>query len=371
MWDQEIIKNKGGEAKSGRGAKGGGGGKGGSKGKGAEGGGDGSSGKLFERGTAVKAHNHLLDDVYELFCTTGLTLDVSPLPSFFLLLIVLFFFFGGGSKVKCLTQKGQWEVNLWQNITSTHWLCTSCIWFPWRLHCIFGQERVEVWILKCKKAASPCISTPLSSLSERNLNLEIWLLLTLAAYVMMADSLQVRMLGRLMVSACSLVAVESKSCCTDPTALWTDEDLGWGWLEGCLLFLPPVSFLCGFMLLCFRLTTGFSHWWSPTVLVWGLLLPWLIVDSCLCKLSLQLIFMMLSWSTTMTLSFLEFAQQEFCRHVHGFHLCDTTSPVQLHLKLDGLRAGQAGSLENFFIWHVVLPFDAKDGVQAAFMKPLR
>ena len=51
----------------------------------------------------------------------------------------------------------------------------------------------------------------------------------------------------------------------------------------------------------------------------------------------------------MTLSFLEFAQQEFCRHVHGFHLCDTNSPVQLHLKLDGLRAGQAGSLENFFI----------------------
>ena len=36
--------------------------------------------------------------------------------------------------------------------------------------------------------------------------------------------------------------------------------------------------------------TGFSHWWVPTVSVWGLLLPWLLADSILCKLSLQLVF---------------------------------------------------------------------------------
>ena len=34
-------------------------------------------------------------------------------------------------------------------------------------------------------------------------------------------------------------------------------------------------------------------------------------------------------------------------------------------------AGQAGFLDNFFIWHIVLPLDAKDGVQAALMKLLK
>ena len=48
-----------------------------------------------------------------------------------------------------------------------------------------------------------------------------------------------------------------KSWCAPPTALWTDECLGWGW---------------------------------PAVSVWGLLLPWLMADSRLCKLFLQLIF---------------------------------------------------------------------------------
>ena len=36
------------------------------------------------------------------------------------------------------------------------------------------------------------------------------------------------------ILACSLVAVESDSCCTDP-------GLSMGWLGGCLLFLPPAS----------------------------------------------------------------------------------------------------------------------------------
>ena len=45
--------------------------------------------------------------------------------------------------------------------------------------------------------------------------------------------------------------------------------------------------------------------------------------------------------------------------------------MQLHLKQDGLHAGQAGFLEDFFVLDVVLPFDAKDRVQTALMKPLR
>ena len=48
-----------------------------------------------------------------------------------------------------------------------------------------------------------------------------------------------------------------------------------------------------------------------------------------------------------------------------------TSLVQLHLKQDGVYLGQAGSLEDFFVQHVVLTFDAKDGAQAAFVKPLQ
>ena len=77
-------------------------------------------------------------------------------------------------------------------------------------------------------------------------------------------------------------------------------------------------------------------------------------DSRLCKLSLHLIFVTLSWST----------------HAYVFHPCDVASPAQLHLKQDGLYAGQAGSLDDFFVRHMVLPFDAKDGAQAALMKPL-
>ena len=47
------------------------------------------------------------------------------------------------------------------------------------------------------------------------------------------------------------------------------------------------------------------------------------------------------------------------------------SPSQLHLKQDGLHAGQAGSLEDFSIRHVVLPFNAKDGAKAALVEPLK
>ena len=96
-----------------------------------------------------------------------------------------------------------------------------------------------------------------------------------------------------------------------------------------------------------------------------------MAESRLCKLSLQLIFVTLSWSTTIALSFLEFAEEDCFWHVYVFHPCDVASPAQLHLKQDGLYAGQAGSLEDFFVRHVVLPFDAKNGAQAAFVKQLQ
>ena len=95
-----------------------------------------------------------------------------------------------------------------------------------------------------------------------------------------------------------------------------------------------------------------------------------MADPCLCKLSLQLIFVVLSWSTLIALSFLELAEEDCFWHAYVFHPCGLASPVQLHLKQDGLNAGQAGSLEDFFVRHVVLPCDGKDGVQAALMNPL-
>ena len=96
-----------------------------------------------------------------------------------------------------------------------------------------------------------------------------------------------------------------------------------------------------------------------------------MADSHLCKLSLQLVFVRLSWSTSIALSFLELTEEDGFGHANIFHPCDVASPAQLHLKQDGLYAGQACSLEHFFIRHMVLPFDAKDGAQLALMKPLQ
>ena len=74
-----------------------------------------------------------------------------------------------------------------------------------------------------------------------------------------------------------------------------------------------------------------------------------MADSRLCKLFLQLIFVTLSWSTMIALSFLELAEEDCFGHANVFHPCDMASPVQLHLKQDGLYAGKAGSLEDFFV----------------------
>ena len=95
-----------------------------------------------------------------------------------------------------------------------------------------------------------------------------------------------------------------------------------------------------------------------------------MADSRPCKLCLQLIIATLSWSTTIALSFVEPAEEDCFGNEYVFHPLDVASPAQLHLKQVGLSAGQAGSLEDFFVQHVVLPFDTKDGAQAALVKPL-
>ena len=96
-----------------------------------------------------------------------------------------------------------------------------------------------------------------------------------------------------------------------------------------------------------------------------------MADSRLCRLRLQLVFVTLSWSATITLSFLELAEEDGFGHAYVFHPCDVVSPAQLHLKQGGLHAGQVGSLEDFFVWHVVLPVNAKDGAQSVLVKPLK
>ena len=95
-----------------------------------------------------------------------------------------------------------------------------------------------------------------------------------------------------------------------------------------------------------------------------------MADSRLSKLSLQLIFVTLSWSTTIALSFLDLAEEDSFGLAYVFHPCDVASQAQLHLKQDKLYAGQADSLEDFFVRYLVLPFVVKDGEQAALVKPL-
>ena len=47
--------------------------------------------------------------------------------------------------------------------------------------------------------------------------------------------------------------------------------------------------------------------------------------------------------------FFELAEEDCSEHAHVFHPCDVASPAQLHLKQDGVYAGQAGSLVDFFV----------------------
>ena len=54
------------------------------------------------------------------------------------------------------------------------------------------------------------------------------------------------------------------------------------------------------------------------------------------KLSLQLIFVTLTWGTTIKLSFLELAEEDCFGHAYVFHPCDVASPAKLYLKQDEL-----------------------------------
>ena len=66
---------------------------------------------------------------------------------------------------------------------------------------------------------------------------------------------------------------------------------------------------------------------------------WWLISTC-ASLFLQLVFVMLSWSTTIMISFLKLTEEDCFGHAYSFHPCDVASPVQLHLKQDGLYAGQ-------------------------------
>ena len=71
------------------------------------------------------------------------------------------------------------------------------------------------------------------------------------------------------------------------------------------------------------------------------------------------------------LFFLELIEEDCLEHAYVFHPCDVASPAQLHLKQDGLCAGQACFLEDIFVRRMVLPFDAKDGAQVVLVKPFQ
>ena len=71
------------------------------------------------------------------------------------------------------------------------------------------------------------------------------------------------------------------------------------------------------------------------------------------------------------LFFSKLTEEDCFGHAYLFHPCVVATPAQLHLKQDGLYAGQAGFLEHFFVQHLVLSFDAKDGVQVALVKPFK
>ena len=46
------------------------------------------------------------------------------------------------------------------------------------------------------------------------------------------------------------------------------------------------------------------------------------------------------------ISFLKLTEEDCFGHAYSFHPCDVASPVQLHLKQDGLYAQQAEYLED-------------------------
>ena len=141
------------------------------------------------------------------------------------------------------------------------------------------------------------------------------------------------------ILACSMVAVDSGSWCAHPTALWTKVWAEDDW-DAAHSFCPWHFSFAASCLSASNIETGISHWWAPAVSVWGLWLPWLRPDSHLCKLSLQLIFVTLSWSTTIAFSFLELAEEGWFGHVYIFHPCGkpNTAAHEARLAMIGRQA---------------------------------
>ena len=67
-----------------------------------------------------------------------------------------------------------------------------------------------------------------------------------------------------------------------------------------------------------------------------------MADSHMCKLSLQLVFVTLSWSSAMTLSFLELAEEDCFGHAYVFH----PRNVATQLKQSGLYVGRLAFLRT-------------------------
>ena len=66
----------------------------------------------------------------------------------------------------------------------------------------------------------------------------------------------------------------------------------------------------------------------------------------------QLVFVTISWSSTIILPFLELNEEDCFGHAFIFHPCDVASPAQMHLKQDGLFAGRLALLRtsSFDTW---------------------
>ena len=72
----------------------------------------------------------------------------------------------------------------------------------------------------------------------------------------------------------------------------------------------------------------------------------MLLDSRPCKLSLQLIFVALSKSTMIALSFLELAEEDCFGYAYVFHPCDMASPARS--KVDSMLGRLALSRTSSF-----------------------
>ena len=86
-----------------------------------------------------------------------------------------------------------------------------------------------------------------------------------------------------------------------------------------------------------------------------------MVNSHLCKVSLQLVFITLSESTMITPSFLELAEEDCSKHVYVSNPCDVASrmPMNLTDSMLGRLAHLRTSLFDIQSYHLMLRMDHK------------